>query len=105
MTYRARPREATYFQRVYADGARIEFCVANWQGDPAQSVVSAGPDGRPREWDRREDGDLLVFTSPDDYDGKTGFLWKYDRRLQVGEKMPQDQAERAAMSNRVSVHL
>lgn len=105
MSYRQAPRKALYFQRVYLDGARVEFCVGNWQGDPDQSVVSTGPDGTRRAWDRRQDGDLLVFTSPADWDGVTGFLWRYDPRLQVGEKMPPDQAERAALNNRMSVAL
>lgn len=95
-------RTARYFQRVYAHGARIEFCVANHQGDPNQHVMHMAMDGTQRFWQKREEGDLLIFRSPDDWDGRTGLMWSYDRRLQRGEPMPTAEAERLAMGSRVS---
>lgn len=97
------PGVATYFQRVYRDGARVEFCVAGWAADPAQRVAHVAADGTVREWDRRECGDLLVFTSPPDWDGRAGLLWRYDPARQTAVPMPPADARRAALHHRVSV--
>lgn len=96
------PRIAWYFYRLNTDDGISEFCVANHQGDPGQFVQSKMPDGSNVVWDRREEGDLLVFRPPDRRLADQGMLWAYDKRLQRGEPMPQAQLEKLALGGRVS---
>lgn len=102
---RSRPRKALYFQRIvggFGTDGRLELCVTNWQGDPDQTVSTLAKDGTSQPWDRREEGDLLVFRPPFDWD-RTGLMcWRYDPRRQVTERMDDGQAERMAVNNRVS---
>ncbi len=94
---------AWYFYRVRHDHFIFEFCVANAR-DPNQYVESDAPDGSKQKWRQYHEGDLLVFTAPDGYQG--GPLgWFYDDRLQQGQAMPRSELERRALGNRVSVHF
>lgn len=92
--------QAYYFYRLTNDHFIREFCVANAQ-DPEQYVDSVAPDGSKQRWAKRWEGDLLVFTPPDGYDGGA-VGWMYDRRLQVGLPMPRAELERQALRCRVS---
>jgi len=97
------PRTAYYFYRVREDDSLIrEFCVAG-HADPNQYVETLAPDGTLQRWQKREEGDLLVFWPPDGYAGMQGVLWCYDRRLQIGEPMPRPQLERELLRNRHTV--
>jgi hypothetical protein len=94
-------RKALYFYRLADDDFVREFCVAG-ATDPHQTVRTLAPDGSEQRWDRREEGDLLVFRAPDGYAGSQPLLWAYDRRLQLGEAMPRRELESRAL-NRISV--
>ena len=98
------PKPCRYFYRLRDDDFVNEFCVAN-SADPDQFVESLAPDGTPQRWRARADGDLVVFTPPDGYDGNQGLLWAYNRALQVGEPMPREELERQALRCRKSVDL
>lgn len=91
---------AFYFYRLRNDNFMKEFCVANAK-DPNQYVESRTPDGTLQRWAKRWEGDLLVFTPPDSYDGGP-VGWMYDRRLQLGQMAPRDVLEREALRNRIS---
>lgn len=96
------PRVAYYFYRLKDDDIVSEFCVAN-AADPHQYVSTLALDGTEQLWQRRDEGDLVIFRPPDGYLGSQGLLWAYDRRLQVGEAMPRAELERYALRHRVSV--
>ena len=92
---------AYWWYRLDDDNFIREFCVAN-HNDPDQIMVTKAPDGTEQIWDRRVEGDLLVFKAPDGYfGGPVG--WKYDRRKQCGWDLPRNQQERLALKNRLSL--
>lgn len=97
------PRLARYFQRVVGGySGQLELCVVNWQGDPDQTVASFTPGGELRQWDKRVEGDFLVFRAPFDWD-RTGIMrWHYDPARQATEEMPREEAARLMLGNRVS---
>jgi hypothetical protein len=98
------PRIAFYFYRLMRDDFVREFCVAN-HADPHQTVETLAPDGTHQCWDRREEGDLLIFRPPDGYAGDQGLLWSYDRRLQIGQALPRPALEHEALNGRISIHF
>ncbi len=89
-----------YFYRLRNDNFIKEFCVAGAQ-DPEQYVDTPAPDGTKQRWIKRMEGDLLVFTPPDGYEGGA-IGWMYNRKLQIGEAMPRAGLERLALRCRVS---
>lgn len=91
---------AYYFYRIRNDNFIREFCVANAR-DPNQQVESPAPDGTMQRWAKRLEGDLVVFTAPDGYEGGA-VGWSYDRRLQMGVPMPREELERQALRCRKS---
>jgi hypothetical protein len=91
---------AYYFYRLRNDSFILEFCVAN-ASDPEQYVDSRAPDGTLQRWAKHHDGDLLVFTPPDGYDGGP-VGWMYNRRLQQGHAAPRAVLEREALRCRHS---
>ena len=96
------PREAYWFERLRNDDYIVEVCVANWQGDPDQVIETKAPDGTIQQWEKRFEGDLMVFKAPDGYSGGP-VGWKYDRRKQRGKMMSMETRARESLSNRVSV--
>lgn len=101
--FRGEPKVAYYFYRINPGDDRVaEFCVLN-AADPNQYVESHMPDGTVLRWDKRIEGDLLVFKCPAEYDIQRGLGWRYDRRLQVGRILPDEiELRRLAMRGRVS---
>lgn len=109
---RPEPRKAYYFYRIHRaqDNWITEFCVTNHQNDPFQYVETlafkeglGGDIGIVHQrWEKREEGDLLVFKAPDGYLGGA-IGWCYDNSLQVGEHMPYDQLDREQLRNQVSL--
>lgn len=97
------PETAYYFFRIRDNEVVKEFCVANAK-DPNQYVESTAPDGSKQRWDKRWDCDLLVFHPPDGYSDFQPLGWVYDKRLQNGEPVPQEEMERLATNMRVSAH-
>jgi hypothetical protein len=95
-------RTAFYFYRVRDDLVE-EFCVANHEGDPRQYVTTLAPDGTEQRWEKREEGDLLVFHPPDGYVSAQGLLWCYDGRLQRGVAMPRARLEKEMLRMRTSI--
>ena len=94
-------RQALYWYRIRNDNFIREFCVAN-SGDPNQYVESMAPDGTRQRWQKRDEGDLIVFTPPDGYDGGA-VGWMYNRRLQRGRMAPRDLLEKQALRMRKSL--
>lgn len=92
---------AYYFFRLRDNEVVKEFCVSNAQ-DPNQYVESTAPDGTKQRWEKRWDGDLLVFRPPDGYAEFQPLGWVYDKQLQDGEATPQELMERLALNMRVS---
>lgn len=92
---------ARYYCRVRNDHWITQFVVENWRGDPRQHVVSVLDDGTFEEWHRHEEGDRLVFTPGDRYEGG-GVLWNYDPALQVGQRVPVPMLESELLANRRS---
>jgi hypothetical protein len=95
-------RIAYFFYRLTDDNFIGEFCVANYYADMDQRMETKVPDGSIQLWERRIEGDLMVFHAPDGYDGGP-VGWKYDRRKQVGEHLPWKQMHRYALSSRHSM--
>lgn len=93
-----------YFYRLKEDDCVREFCVAG-AVDPDQYVETLAPDGTPQRWEKRQEGDLLVFHPSDGYAGDQCLLWSYNKSLQRGEAMPREQLEKLALSMRCSVCL
>jgi hypothetical protein len=95
------PRQAWYFYRLKDDNLISEFCVANG-ADPNQYVETPAPDGSLQRWDKREEGELIVFHPPDGYfGGPVG--WMYDKTIQIGQAMPREELERQALRCRTSM--
>lgn len=97
----SQPTACYYFYRLRNDNFIYEFCVAG-SVDANQRVDSWAKSGEVQHWKKHNEGDLIVFTSPDGYDGGP-VGWCYDRRLQRGEPMPREQLEKESLRNRVSL--
>lgn len=89
-----------YFYRLKDDDLIGEFCVAN-AADPDQEVETINPDGTMEKWEKRQEGDLLVFRPPSGYSGGP-VCWMYNRNLQIGVAMPREELERQALRCRRS---
>lgn len=98
----APPRRALYFQRVLLDGAKMELCIAGHEADPNQTVSHVDKNQKRRFWEKYTEGPLLVFRSPSDWDGAALLCWQYDPWLQRTERMPDKEAERAAVRYKVT---
>lgn len=94
---------AYWWQRLNDDNYIKEFCVAN-HNDPDQTMETPQQSGAMQVWDKRIEGDLLVFKAPDGYNGGP-VGWKYDRRKQCGWDLPHDAQARLAIRNKVSVNF
>jgi hypothetical protein len=94
------PETAWYFYRLNDCNVFGQFCVANAK-DPHQYVETRAPDGTVQRWEKRWVGDLLIFFPPDGYSGGP-IGWAYDRTIQIGKPMPDDELERQALRCRVS---
>lgn len=91
-----------YFYRLREDDFVSEFCVIG-SADPNQQVETMAPDGTIQQWEKRKEGNLIVFRPPDGYVGNQGLMWHYDRTLQHGEAAPRDVLEREALNNRLTI--
>ena len=98
---------ALYFIRLSgsADNIIREFCVCNAR-DPEQFVETLAIESEGGEiyqrWEKRWEGDLLVFKAPDGYvAGAIG--WCYDHTRQKGEHADWQTLERELLRNRKSV--
>ena len=103
----SKPKTAFYFYRLKDDDFVKEFCVAN-HADPTQYVETLARDGTLQRWDKREEGDLLVFRPPDSYAGDQPLMWMCNRDLQVVEPLSEERRqllETEALCRRVSVDL
>ena len=98
------PRTAHYFYRLKDDNLVSQFCVAN-SGDPNQWVETMAPDGTMQRWQKREEGDLVVFYPPDALASQQVIGWAYNRDLQIGKPMPREELEKLALHHRVSVNF
>jgi len=101
------PQTAYYFCRVHpaAENVILEFCVAN-SNDPDQVVETLAIENEGGEifqkWEKRWEGDLLVFKAPDGYvAGAIG--WYYDNSRQRGEHAPWKVLESELLRNRKSL--
>lgn len=101
MQIRYSPKKVYYFMRGDAMKSFVEFCIT---GDysPKQTVKSLLPDGTPVEWKRREEGDLVVFSGPSDWDPTKGLVWEFDKRFQFAVPLPDHLQQREALRGSIT---
>ncbi len=80
---------AYYFMRMKEDNLVAELCIAG-ASDPNQTVSTLAPDGTKQFWDKRWEGDLLVFHPPDGYAGDQPLEWHYNKLFQRGKRATQE---------------
>lgn len=98
---RSGPKESYFAYRLDSNSYVTEFIVFG-DHDPDQYVECHMPDDTVHRWDKRREGDLLVFKAPPGYDISRGLGWRFDKRLQYRVEMPDAMLEKFAMRGRVS---
>lgn len=95
------PEVVYYFFRGNPTSGDTEFCITG-QGDPGQSVKVVLLSKDEVKLDGRQQGDLTVFSIPNDWNPSLGILWFYDKRLQTAAPLPDELHQKEALRGRIT---